>query len=186
MPSSETVSTRLERIAKLARQMPGTALTSLSHHIDEEWLREAWRLTRKDAAAGVDGVTAREYEARLGENLRSLLARAKSGRYVAPPVKRVYIPKGDGKELRPLGIPTLEDKILQRAVAMCLEAVYEQDFLPCSYGFRPGRSAHQALEAVWHGVMDFGRAWVVEVDIRRFFGPAGSPPPPGHPWPAGT
>jgi RNA-directed DNA polymerase len=149
MPSSEPVSTRLERIATLARQMPGTALTSLSHHIDEEWLREAWRLTRKDAAAGVDGVTAREYEARLGENLRSLLSRVKSGRYVAPPVKRAYIPKGDGKELRPLGIPTREDKIVQRAVAMCLEAVYEQDFLPCSYGFRPGRSAHQALEALY-------------------------------------
>lgn len=169
MPSSEPVSTRLERIAKLAREMPEAALTSLSHHIDIEWLEEAWRLTRKDGATGVDGVTAHEYEANLKANLQSLLDRAKSGRYFAPPVRRVHIPKGKGGETRPLGIPTLEDKLLQRAVAMCLEAVYEQDFLPCSYGFRPKRSAHQALEALWQGVMDVGQAWVLEVDIRRFF-----------------
>jgi group II intron reverse transcriptase/maturase len=149
--------------------MPETALTSLSHHIDLDWLREAWRLTRKDGAPGIDGVTAREYEEDLETNLQSLLDRAKSGRYRAPAVRRVHIPKGRGDETRPLGIPTLEDKVLQRAVAMALEVVYEQDFLPCSYGFRPGRSAHQALEAIWQGVMDFGRAWVVEVDIRRFF-----------------
>lgn len=169
MSSSEPVSTRLERIAKLAREMPGAKLTSLSHHIDVDWLREAWRRTRKDGAAGVDGVTAREYEANLETNLQSLLDRAKSGRYFAPPVRRVHIPKGKGDETRPLGIPTLEDKVLQRAVVMCLEAVYEQEFYPSSYGFRPGRSAHQALEALWHDVMDIGQAWVVEVDIRRFF-----------------
>jgi len=169
MQSSMTVSTRLERIAELARRMPNTALTSLSHHIDIEWLREAWRRTRKSGAPGVDGVTAREYEKDLESHLQSLLDRAKSGRYRAPAVRRVHIPKGKGDETRPLGIPTLEDKVLQRAVAMALGAVYEQDFLPCSYGFRPGRSAHQALDAIWEGVMDFGQAWVVEVDIRRFF-----------------
>ncbi len=169
MQSSKTVSTQLERIAELARKMPETALTSLSHHMDVEWLREAWRRTRKSGAPGVDGVTAREYEKDLEANLQSLLDRAKSGRYRAPAVKRVHIPKGKSGETRPLGIPTLEDKLLQRAVVMALEPVYEQDFLPCSYGFRPGRSAHQALEAIWQGVMDFGRVWVVEVDIRRFF-----------------
>jgi group II intron reverse transcriptase/maturase len=153
----------------VAREKPGTALTSLSHHIDLEWLREAWRLTRKDGAAGVDGVTAQEYERDLEANLQSLLDRAKSGTYFAPPVRRAHIPKGKGNETRPLGIPTLEDKILQRAVVMCLEAVYEQDFLPCSYGFRPGRSAHQALDAIWTTAMDVGQVWVLEVDIRRFF-----------------
>ena len=168
IPSSASVSTKLERIARLAREMPGTALTSLSHHIDLDWLVEAWRRTRKDGASGVDGQTASEYEQDLEGNLVDLLARAKSGRYVAPPVRRVHIPKGKG-ETRPIGIPTLEDKVLQRAVAMCLSAVYEQDFLPCSYGFRPGRSAHQALEALWHGAMDLGQVWVLEVDIRRFF-----------------
>lgn len=169
MPSSETVSTKLDRIAKLAREMPGTAITSLSHHIDLEWLREAWRRTRKDGAPGVDGATASEYERELETNLQSLLDRAKSGRYVAPPVKRVYIPKGKSDEKRPLGIPTLEDKVLQRAVAMCLSAVYEQDFLECSYGFRPRRSAHQALESLREWTMRMGQVWIVEVDIRRFF-----------------
>ena len=169
MQSSETVSTRLERIADLANRKPDTALTSLAHHIDIEWLREAWRRTRKDGAPGIDGVTAREYEQDLESNLQGLLNRAKSGRYRAPAVRRVHIPKGKGSETRPLGIPTLEDKVLQRAVAMVLGTVYEQDFLPCSYGFRPGRSAHQALDAIWQGVMGFGRAWVLEVDIRRFF-----------------
>lgn len=149
-PSSETVSTKLERIAKLAKQMPGVALSTLAHHIDCAWLHEAYRRTRKDGAVGVDGQTAAEYAVDLESNLRSLLARAKSGdHYRAPPVRRVHIPKGDGTKTRPIGIPAFEDKVLQRAVAMVLEAVYEQDFLDCSYGFRPGRSAHQALQAIW-------------------------------------
>ena len=153
-PSSKTVSTKLERIAELAKQMRGVALTSLSHHIDMDWLREAHRRTRKDGAAGVDQQTAAAYAANLEGNLQSLLNRAKSGdHYRAPPVRRVHIPKGDGPKTRPIGIPTFEDKVLQRAVAMVLEAVYEQDFLECSYGFRPGRSAHDALSAVWKQVM---------------------------------
>jgi retron-type reverse transcriptase len=115
-------------------------LTTLSHYLDLEWLREAYRLTRKDGAVGVDGQTAREYEQDLEANLQSLLNRAKSGQYQAPPVRRVHIPKGGSStETRPIGIPTFEDKVLQRAVAMILEAIYEQDFLDCSYGFRPGR-----------------------------------------------
>ena len=109
IPSSEAVSTKLLRIAELSRQMPQAALTSLSHHIDIEWLREACRRTRKDGAAGVDGRTWHEYEADLEQNLRSLLDRAKSGSYRAPPVRRVHIPKGTGNETRPIGIPTLED-----------------------------------------------------------------------------
>lgn len=166
---SSTISTRLQRIAELARQMPGRALNNLSHHIDVEWLMEAYRRTRKDGATGVDGTTAAQYAANLEDNLRSLLERAKSGTYRAPPVRRVHIPKGTGKETRPLGIPTFEDKVLQRAVAMVLEAVYEQDFMPCSFGFRPGRSAHQALQALWDATMKMSGGWVIEVDIRKYF-----------------
>jgi len=105
----------------------------------------------------------------LEGNLRSLLDRAKSGTYRAPPVRRAQIPKGDGNETRTLGIPTFEDKILQRAVAMVLEAVYERQFHEGSFGFRPGRSAHQALQATWKSLMDMSGGWVVEVDIRKFF-----------------
>jgi group II intron reverse transcriptase/maturase len=153
----------------LAKQAPDMVITSLSHHIDLEWLREAHRRTRKDGAVGVDGRTAEEYGAHLEANLQSLLDRAKSGTYRAPPVRRVRIPKGDGKQTRPIGIPTFEDKILQRAIAMLLEAVYEQEFLPCSYGFRPGRSAHQALADLQHELTVMAGGWIIEVDIRRFF-----------------
>jgi len=155
----------------MAKKMPGVPLVTLSHHIDIEWLREACRRTRKDAAAGVDGQTAAEYEANLEANLRSLLDRAKSGEhYRAPPVRRVNIPKEGTGKTRPIGIPCFEDKVLQRAVAMVLEAVYEQDFLDCSYGFRPGRSPHQALQAVWSQAMQMRGCWVLEADIEDFFG----------------
>lgn len=169
-PSSGNVSTKLERIAKLTKQMPGVALTTLAHHIDLEWLHEAYRRTRKDGAVGVDGQTAAEYAANLQANLKTLLDRAKSGdNYRAPPVRRVYIPKGDGDKTRPIGMPAFEDKVLQRAIAMVLEAIYEQQFLDCSYGFRPKRSAHQALRAVWKQAMDLGGCWVLEADIEDFF-----------------
>ncbi len=166
---SQTVSTKLQRIAELAKKAPAMAFTTLAHHIDIEWLREAYRRTRKDGATGVDGQSAEEYAAHLEDNLRSLLERAKSGTYRAPPVRRVHIPKGDGSQTRPLGIPTFEDKVLQRAITMLLEAIYEQDFLPCSYGFRPGRSAHQALEQLRNETMQMSGGWVLEVDIRKFF-----------------
>jgi RNA-directed DNA polymerase len=169
--SSITVSTKLERIAKLAREMPQVALTTLAHHIDIDWLREAYRRTRKDGATGIDRQTADQYASNLEVNLRSLLERAKSGSYVAPPVRRVHIPKaGDSSQTRPIGIPTFEDKVLQRAVAMVLEAVYEQSFLDCSYGFRPRRSAHQALRVVQNQTVRMAGKWVLEVDIRNFFG----------------
>jgi retron-type reverse transcriptase len=111
-------------------------------------LREAYRRTRNVGATGIDRQTAAEYASNLEENLRSLLERAKSGTDVAPPVHRVHISKGDGSQMRSIGIPTFEDKVLQHAVAMVLEAIYEQSFLDCSYGFRPGRSAHQALRVM--------------------------------------
>jgi group II intron reverse transcriptase/maturase len=142
--------------------------SSLHHVIDVVLLREAYRRTRKDAAVGVDGRTAEEYGRDLEKNLETLHARFRSGSYYAPPVKRVHIPKGDGRT-RPIGIPTFEDKVLQRAVAMVLEAIYEQDFHPGSYGFRPGRSAHDALQAVWEATTRIGGGWVLEVDIRAFF-----------------
>jgi len=166
----QTVSTKLERIADLAKRKRGVALLTLAHHIDIEWLEEARRRIRKDGAVGVDGRTSAEYAENLEENLRSLLDRAKSGdHYRAPPVRRVHIPKGDGSKTRPIGIPTFEDKLLQKAVAMVLEAVYEQDFLPCSYGFRPRRGAHDALEALWKEMMSMGGGWVLEGDIENFF-----------------
>jgi len=160
--SPESVSTKLKRIAELARQAPSLVLTTLAHHIDVEFLREAYRRTRKDGAPGVDRQTAEQYAAELDFDLRSLLDRFKSGTYQAPPVERVYTPKGDGSKTRPIGIPTFEDKILQRAVTMVLEAVYEQEFYDCSHGFRPSRSAHQALEVLWRALTDMGGGWVYD------------------------
>jgi retron-type reverse transcriptase len=130
---------------------------------------QACNRTRGNGAPGVDGLSGADFGADLGGNLQSLLNRAKSGTYRAPPVRRVHIPKGTGNETRPIGIPTFEDKVLQRAVVMALEPIYEEDFLPCSYGFRPGRSAHMALQSLRQQVMALGGCWVVEVDIQKFF-----------------
>ena len=167
-PSLETISTKQRRIAELAKLMPGAALSTLAHHLDMDWLKAAIESTRQDGARGVDGQSAAQYAENLESNLQSLLNRAKSGTYEAPPVRRVQIPKGDGST-RPLGIPTYEDKILQRAVKMLLEPIYETTFKPYSYGFRPGKSAHQALESLWKQAMDMGGCWILEVDIRKFF-----------------
>lgn len=170
MDFTKVVCTRQQRIAELARIHRELSFTSLAHHMDMAWLKEAYDRTRKDGAVGVDRQTADEYAQDLKANLASLLERAKSGRYKAPPVRRVYIPKaGSSTEKRPIGIPTFEDKVLQRAVQMILEPLYEQDFLDCSYGFRPGRGAHQALEALWHHLMRMGGGWVIDLDVRKFF-----------------
>jgi RNA-directed DNA polymerase len=169
-PRPETMSTKRERIAELARNAPEMAFTNLAHHIDLDWLLTAYILTRKDGAVGVDGQTADEYEANLMGNLQNLLDRAKSGTYVAPPVRRVHIPKaGSPGETRPLGIPTFEDKVLQRAVRMVLEPIYETDFRDVSHGFRPGRGAHGALDSLWKQAMDLRCGWIVDVDLRKFF-----------------
>lgn len=166
---SMSISTKQQRIAKLAQQMPEKRLTTLAHHVDNEWLKEAHRRTRRHAAAGVDGQTAAAFEEHLDENVRSLLERARNpDRYRAPPVRRVEIPK-NAHETRPLGIPTHEDKVLQRAVVMLLEPVYEQDFLPCSFGFRPGRSPHQALRTTRDQLASMQGGWLIDLDIRRFF-----------------
>ena len=167
--SPSSVSTKQQRRAELARQLPKVAFTSLAHHMDVEWLRTAHKVIRKDAAVGIDGQTAQDYGENLEANLQSLLKRAKDGDpYKAPPVRRVYIPKADGSK-RPLGIPTFEDKLLQKAVVMLLEPLYEQDFLDCSYGFRPKRSAHQALETIWSELTRMKGGWVVDADIRQYF-----------------
>jgi RNA-directed DNA polymerase len=168
-PSSKIVYTKQQRIAELAKQAPQLGFTTLSHHMDRYWLYEAYLGTRHDGAVGVDGQTCADFSAKLPANLQSLEDRAKSGTYRAPAVRRVRIPKGTGTETRPLGIPTFEDKVLQRAVVMALQPIYEQDFLNCSYGFRPGRSAHQALQSLWEQTTAMGGGWVLEVDIRKFF-----------------
>ncbi|RMH34281.1 MAG: group II intron reverse transcriptase/maturase [Nitrospirae bacterium] len=165
----EDVSTKRRRIARLAERSPELGFTSLNHLIDIDWLREAFRRTRKSGAPGVDGQTAHEYAENLEANLQDLLKRVKSGTYRAPPVRRKHIPKGTGAETRPIGIPTFEDKVLQRAIVMLLEPIYEQDFHDGSYGFRPQRSAHDALDVLWTETMRVGGGWILEVDLRKFF-----------------
>lgn len=166
---SESVCTKQRRIAELARQRAQERLTALNHYLDVEWLREAYHRVRREGAPGVDGQTVADYGKDLERNLQSLVNRAKSGRYLAPPVKRVHIPKDGTKETRPIGMPTTEDKVLQRAVVMLLEPIYEQAFYDFSYGFRPGRSPHQALQRFWSEAMGLGIRWVLEVDIRKYF-----------------
>ena len=155
--------------------------TSLHHLIDTDWMSEAYRRTRKDGATGIDGVTAADYEKDLEANLESLLDRIRSGGYRAPPVRGHYIPKADGTK-RPLGIPTFEDKVAQRAILMLLEPIYEADFLPCSYGFRRGRSAHDALSALRTGIIEQRQRWVIDADVEKYFDSA--LPPPVIPRPA--
>jgi len=137
--------------------------------IDEKLLMVAFERTRKDGAVGVDGESAAKFAERLPERLAQLREALRRGTYRAPPVRRVHIPKGDGSKTRPIGIPTFEDKVLQRAVAMVLSAIYEEDFMPCSYGFRPGRSAHDAGDALREGLMTMGGGVALELDIAQFF-----------------
>jgi group II intron reverse transcriptase/maturase len=161
--------TKQERIAYRARTHPQEAFVSIGHYLTKEWLEEAYHRTRKDGAVGVDGVTAQAYEQNLDVNLERLSDSARSGKYKALPVRRSYVPKPGKKEVRPIGIPSFEDKVLQRGVAMILEPIYEELFLDCSCGFRPGRSAHQALESIWQNIRKMNGCWILDVDIRKFF-----------------
>jgi RNA-directed DNA polymerase len=165
----EYVFTVQQRIAQVARERPHEVFTSLNHYLDVEWLKAAYERVKPDSAPGIDGQSWADYGKDLEKNLLSLLNRVKSGRYVAPPVKRVHIPKGDGPETRPIGMPTIEDKVLQRAVAMLLTPIYEQDFKCFSYGFRPGRSAHEALACIWSQGTTQRIAWILDVDVRKYF-----------------
>jgi len=165
---SQTVSTKLDRIAEMAAKNKSMVFTALFHHLNEELLRQAYTLVRKDGATGIDKVSGEQYAANLEGNLKDLYLRLKDKRYRAPMVRRVRIPKADGGE-RALGIPTFEDKIVQRAVAMLLEPVYEQDFCDCSYGFRPKRSAHQALAVLRERCEEMDVQWVLDADIKSYF-----------------
>jgi group II intron reverse transcriptase/maturase len=161
------VFTKLRRIAEKAKQDPTLQFTSLAHLLTVEMLGEAYQRLRKDASPGVDGLTAQEYERDLQRNLQDLHRRLREGRYRAQPVRRVYIEQ-EGKR-RPLGIPALEDKIVQRAVVSILDAIYEQDFLPCSYGYRPSRGPQDALNAVFQALVLGKVNYVLDVDIKGYF-----------------
>jgi group II intron reverse transcriptase/maturase len=162
------MSPELLKVAARARREPDAQFHSLAHLIDVPALQRAFERLRPNAAVGVDGVTKEMYGQRLDDNLRDLHERLRQKRYRHQPIRRVHIPKGNGKT-RPLGISALEDKIVQDALRELMEAVYEQDFLDCSYGFRPGRGAHDAIRA-FHRVADRGGAnWIVEADIASFF-----------------
>jgi group II intron reverse transcriptase/maturase len=156
------------RVNEAARCDGKTRFTALLHHVDVAALERAFRRLKRKASAGVDGETVDSYEEDLQSNLRALCERVHTGRYRPLPVRRVYIPKSDGGQ-RPLGVPALEDKIVQGAVAEVLSAIYEVDFLGFSYGFRPGRSPHQALEALHTALMTQRVNWVLDADIRGFF-----------------
>jgi len=159
----------LERVRQAAAKDRKMRFTALLHHIYEpETLRAAYFSLKREAAAGVDGETWRHYGERLEENLRDLADKVERGAYRAKPVRRVYIPKADGRP-RPLGVTTLEDKLLQRATVEVLNAIYEADFLGFSYGFRPGRSPHKALDALYAGILTKKVNWVLDLDIRGFF-----------------
>jgi RNA-directed DNA polymerase len=159
----------LERIREAAGRDKKLRFTSLLHHVyDVERLRTAYRALNPRAAAGVDGVSWEQYGQRLEDNLQQLSERLKRGAYRARPVRRVRIPKSEGRK-RLLGVPALEDKIVQRAMVEVLEAIYEQDFLGFSYGSRRGRSAHHALDAVSVGIRKRKVSWVLDADIRAFY-----------------
>jgi RNA-directed DNA polymerase len=167
--AGQGVSRDLDRVRQVARKDRDVRFTALLHHVSVDRLREAYRAISPDAAAGVDGVTWRDYGQDLEANLSDLHARVHRGAYRARPARRVFIPKADGR-LRPLGVAALEDKILQRALVEVLGAVYEQDFLGFSYGFRPGRGAHDALDALAVGIARRKVNWVLDADISDFFG----------------
>jgi RNA-directed DNA polymerase len=166
--SRDSVSQGLDRVRQAARQRKKERFTALMHHVTIDLLRDAFLALKRRAAPGVDGVTWQDYEAALEGNLQALHDRVHRGAYRALPVRRRLIPKPGGQQ-RPLGVTALEDKILQRAVVAVLNAIYEEDFLGFSYGFRPGRSQHDALDALMVGVSTARVNWILDADIRSFF-----------------
>ena len=158
----------LSRLTELAKEDSGRKFFSIAHHLTPEKLYEAFKSLRKDASAGADGVTYREYEKQAWESIQKLHERLKDGTYRAQPLRRIYIEKEDGRK-RPISIPSLEDKILQRATVTLMNAIYEQDFLDCSYGFRPGRGAQDALDEVGRVICQKPTAYVLELDIASYF-----------------
>src|SRR5215469_878832 len=162
------MSTDINRIAELAKEDPKRQFHSIAHLITVAKLEEAFRSLRKDASAGIDGVTYEQYETNVEEKIRQLHQRLKEGKYQAQPLRRVYIPKEDGKQ-RPISIPALEDKVVQKVAVDLLNAIYEQDFLDCSYGFRPKRGQHQALDEIDRIICTRPVTWVLEIDIRSYF-----------------
>jgi RNA-directed DNA polymerase len=160
--------TDIDRLTELAQQDPKRQFFSIAHFLTTERLYAAFRSLRKTASAGVDGVTYKEYEQDAAGKIHQLQGRLKEGKYRAQPLRRVYIPKENGKT-RPISIPVLEDKILQKATVELLNSIYEQDFLACSYGFRPGRSQHQALDEVGRVICARPTEWVLELDITAYF-----------------
>lgn len=166
--SSQTVSPKLRELTNQAIDHPERVFTNLAHLMDVEFLREAYRRTKKSSAPGVDGVTAKEYAENLDANLAALHERMRSGQYKAPPVKRVWLEKPDGGR-RPIGVPAFEDKIVQRAVAMLLETIYETMFHEFSYGFRRGRKPHDALEELRQKCIDTNTSTIIDADVSGFF-----------------
>jgi RNA-directed DNA polymerase len=163
----EAVVSRLNRVRTVARTRKGEKFTTLMTYLDVEMLRFAYGELKRDAAPGVDGVTWWEYGEGLDDRLADLKDRLHRGSYRAQPSRRHFIPKADGR-LRPLGIASLEDKIVQRAVVEILNAIFEEEFLDCSYGFRPGRGQHDALDAVAVGISHGKVNWILDADIRAF------------------
>jgi RNA-directed DNA polymerase len=166
--SGEQLSSRLDGVGRVARERKQEQFTALLHHLTIGLLRDSYSALRRDAAPGVDGVRWGDYEAELEDRLIDLHRRVHRGAYRAQPSRRVYIPKADGRQ-RPLGIAALEDKIVQEAVVTILNQIYEVDFRGFSYGFRPGRSPHQALDALHEGIAGRRVNWILDADIRGFF-----------------
>jgi group II intron reverse transcriptase/maturase len=164
---SPIVSRELQPIAEQAVKEPDKVFTDILHLVEVDFLREAYQRMRKDAAPGLDGVTARQYGEKLDENLEALYERMRKGQYCAPAVKCIWLDKENGKK-RPIGIPEFEDKVVQGAVSMLLGAVYEQDFYDVSYGFRPGRNPHQALQKLREECMRWNIGWIIDADVSGF------------------
>ena len=181
IPSRGAVSQGLERIRQAAREREKERFTSLLHHISVDLLGEAFGELKRNAAPGVDGLTCRDYEADLERNLADLHARVHRGAYRALPSRRVYIPKPDGRQ-RPLAVAALEDKIVQRATVAVLNAIYEEDFLGFSYGFRPGRGAHDAMDALVVAIEHRKVNFILDADVRAFLDRASYCSPAHEGW----